>query len=206
MLGIVGNLYARYSRRAAELLIVPGIALLVPGAVGARSLECAVEPGHGTGRRGRRIRHVPARDRAGRGFAFQQHAGWRACIVVTYDKPRGRNSLRGLPFAQVRMFLSDIGSHVDRQRAYGTTTQGAARYEGWDAALQWAVALLGQMSCAFHRLAGAVQAVQHWREIEEQDREHAAHDDDRQRALRLGADLGRERGRQQAQNGRQAPS
>ncbi|HEY1603909.1 MAG TPA: threonine/serine exporter family protein [Pirellulales bacterium] len=40
MLGVVGNLYARYSRRAAELLIVPGIALLVPGSVGARSLEC----------------------------------------------------------------------------------------------------------------------------------------------------------------------
>jgi uncharacterized membrane protein YjjP (DUF1212 family) len=39
LLGIAGNLYARFSRRAAELVIVPGIALLVPGAIGARSLE-----------------------------------------------------------------------------------------------------------------------------------------------------------------------
>jgi len=39
LLGIAGNLYARASRRAAELVIVPGIALLVPGSIGYRSLE-----------------------------------------------------------------------------------------------------------------------------------------------------------------------
>ena len=39
MLSIAGNVYARFSRRAAELITVPGIALLVPGAVGERSLE-----------------------------------------------------------------------------------------------------------------------------------------------------------------------
>jgi uncharacterized membrane protein YjjP (DUF1212 family) len=39
LLGIAGNLYARFSRRAAELVIVPGIALLVPGSIGYRSLE-----------------------------------------------------------------------------------------------------------------------------------------------------------------------
>jgi uncharacterized membrane protein YjjP (DUF1212 family) len=38
-LGIAGNVYARFSRRAAELIIVPGIALLVPGSIGYRSLE-----------------------------------------------------------------------------------------------------------------------------------------------------------------------
>lgn len=38
-LGIAGNAYARFSRRAAELIIVPGIALLVPGSIGYRSLE-----------------------------------------------------------------------------------------------------------------------------------------------------------------------
>ncbi len=39
LLGIAGNLYARVTRRAAELIVVPGLALLVPGSVGARSLE-----------------------------------------------------------------------------------------------------------------------------------------------------------------------
>jgi len=40
LLGMAGNLYARFSHRAAELIVVPGIALLVPGSVGYRSLEC----------------------------------------------------------------------------------------------------------------------------------------------------------------------
>ncbi|MBI2826742.1 MAG: threonine/serine exporter family protein [Planctomycetia bacterium] len=38
-LGVVANLYARWSHRAAELMVVPGLALLVPGSVGYRSLE-----------------------------------------------------------------------------------------------------------------------------------------------------------------------
>jgi len=39
LLAVGGQLYARFSRRAAELVIVPGIALLVPGSVGYQSLE-----------------------------------------------------------------------------------------------------------------------------------------------------------------------
>ncbi len=38
-LGLAGNLYARVSGGAAELMIVPGIALLVPGSVGYQSME-----------------------------------------------------------------------------------------------------------------------------------------------------------------------
>ena len=52
LLGIAGQTYARYGRRAAELVIVPGIALLVPGAVGYQSVEALlsqdVEHGVGT--------------------------------------------------------------------------------------------------------------------------------------------------------------
>lgn len=42
-LGLAANLYARYFRGTAELLEVPGIALLVPGSVGIRSLEALLQ-------------------------------------------------------------------------------------------------------------------------------------------------------------------
>jgi uncharacterized membrane protein YjjP (DUF1212 family) len=42
LLGLAGALYARIRRRAAELFIIPGLALLVPGAIGLRSLSALV--------------------------------------------------------------------------------------------------------------------------------------------------------------------
>ena len=38
-LGVAANLYARTSRRPAELFTVPGLALLVPGSFGVRSMS-----------------------------------------------------------------------------------------------------------------------------------------------------------------------
>jgi uncharacterized membrane protein YjjB (DUF3815 family) len=40
VLGLAANLYARWRRQAAELLVIPGLAVLVPGSVGLRSLAC----------------------------------------------------------------------------------------------------------------------------------------------------------------------
>jgi uncharacterized membrane protein YjjB (DUF3815 family) len=37
VLAVAGNLYARWRRRPAELMVVPGLAVLVPGSVGLRS-------------------------------------------------------------------------------------------------------------------------------------------------------------------------
>ncbi len=39
VLGLAGNLYARYFHQSAELFAVPGLALLVPGSFGVRSIE-----------------------------------------------------------------------------------------------------------------------------------------------------------------------
>ncbi|HEY2840326.1 MAG TPA: threonine/serine exporter family protein [Pirellulales bacterium] len=39
MLGFAAGLYGRWARRPNELIVVPGLALLVPGSVGYRSLE-----------------------------------------------------------------------------------------------------------------------------------------------------------------------
>jgi uncharacterized membrane protein YjjP (DUF1212 family) len=41
-LGLAANVYARYSRRAPELLVIPGLALLVPGSVGVRTMAALV--------------------------------------------------------------------------------------------------------------------------------------------------------------------
>jgi len=39
LLGLIAGVYARWARRPHELIVVPGLALLVPGSVGYRSLE-----------------------------------------------------------------------------------------------------------------------------------------------------------------------
>jgi uncharacterized membrane protein YjjB (DUF3815 family) len=39
LLGLAGNTFARFFRGAAEMVVIPGIALLVPGSVGIQSLS-----------------------------------------------------------------------------------------------------------------------------------------------------------------------
>jgi uncharacterized membrane protein YjjB (DUF3815 family) len=49
VLGLVANLYARWREPAPQLLIVPGLALLVPGSFGLRSLDSLLSGASVTG-------------------------------------------------------------------------------------------------------------------------------------------------------------
>ena len=43
MVGVIGNMFARWRNRPSLLVIVPGILMLVPGTIGFRSISALLE-------------------------------------------------------------------------------------------------------------------------------------------------------------------